>query len=132
VSNDSQNQSAEQRKCAVPGFGFVNQKPVPITNFPYDELDGEVGNGMDEGEQEKIALNAMAETVKFLVAGKNSKRNGERLELLAFLCGLSQSKNQTQLAKRIGKSQGWVSQNLIFLKSQLRCNHWLSSFFGCR
>ena len=116
MSEDSRDQSAEQRKCAVAEFGYVDQKPVPITHFDSRAIDlAEIG----EDARVKIWLDGATVGIALASAGKTVHRSGVRAKLLAYVVGKSECKTQTELAELCGMTKGAVSQQLYTVNVEL-------------
>ena len=116
MEEDSQSQPAEERKCAVAGFGFENGHPVPVANPDFTTIElAEIS----ENQRVKIWMAGAVAGITLASAGKTVERKGARAELLAYVVGKSHCKTQTSLASFLGVSKGTVSLELNTVKVEL-------------
>ena len=109
--------------ATVHNVAFEGGEVVSTIGFDFDavaaHLDGDQSG--DEAEEKAIRLETIKRLLAFLARGrKDARKVGKRVHLLGYLCGVSEAKNQRQLARVLGVTPGAVSQKLNLLRREFR------------
>jgi|SRR6185312_6992679 len=96
-------------------LAIENDSYVPATGFDFDAL---TGDGIQNDERVKLWADGAMAMLALVNAGNTTERAGRRARLIAFFLGVSDCKNQSELAVKVGMTPPAVSQQLNSLHGE--------------